>query len=70
MSWRPEGWDALDIYAGMESIETTATDLIEAGADAMLEALKASGKYNQCGYGVTDFPNARYGWRVFIPEEV
>lgn len=39
-NWRPEGWDALDIYAANESICTSETDFIEAGATAMLEALR------------------------------
>ena len=40
--WRPRDWDALDIYAEVESIGTTATDYIEAGADAMTEGLYAT----------------------------
>jgi len=37
--WRPEDWDALDIYATIESISTTGIDYIEAGADGILSAL-------------------------------
>lgn len=40
----------------------------EAGADAMLEALKKQGIYNYSGFGRVDFPNARKGWFTFIPE--
>jgi hypothetical protein len=38
MSWRPAGWDAEDILAAQSGF-ATATDLIEAGANAILEEL-------------------------------
>ena len=45
MTWRPEGWETVlvgtRIYKG-ELLRTT-TDAFEAGADAMLEALRARG---------------------------
>jgi len=38
-SWRPDGWDAEDIYATTEWIGMEQTDLVEAGADALLTNL-------------------------------
>lgn len=37
--WRPEEWDADEIYTETESPRVGAGDYIEAGADAMLEAI-------------------------------
>ncbi len=66
MSYRPEGWDALDIYAATEHIGMTLLELVEAGADAVLMALKE-------GDGSEYYPpeegRPQSGWVVFIPDE-
>lgn len=85
MNWRPEivKWE----QAFIEAVETHNTAirggnygriLFEAGADAMLEALKNTGVHidenqnplNTTVGGILDFFNkCERGWLVFIPDE-
>lgn len=44
--------------------------LIEAGADAIVEAQKKDGKYCDGISPIVYSPDGRPGWLVFIPEEV
>jgi hypothetical protein len=79
MNYRPEGWD--EIIAAIRSelinepffLHAPSVNVIETVgnkyADAMLEALRKTGKYNYSGYGTTDFPHARKGYFVFIPDD-
>ena len=76
-SWRPDGWDAEDIYATTEWIGMEQTDLVEAGADAIVEAQKEEGQYVQntgtSPYGIAlvrQLKLGEKGWIVFIPDEV
>ena len=50
MSYRPKGWDAIKIAKKVEGrlfegVSQTDVDLVEAGADAMLEKLIAMGTF-------------------------
>jgi len=81
MSWRPEGWEnpfTEDKHNDFESVD----DSYEAGADAMLEALKGDGLNVDISAGVRVYiggkPNLLYrtkgtptgkGKLVFIPDE-
>ena len=67
--YRPKNWK--NPFKGVKwtGDDHLVDDAYEAGADAILEALKERGKYNTAGYGTTDFPQAREGWFVFIPDE-
>ena len=58
MSWRPEGWGG-------------GPDIYEAGADAMLEALKKKGAWMTPEQMKLLAPDRKYpfGWIVFIPED-
>jgi len=88
--WRPEGWDAsiilldkLKVFVNPRRADKDATRLIgavEAGADAMLEALKKEGKYidaSKYPYGMVlnDVPPIQKltkkfkGYIVIIPDE-
>ena len=73
--YRPEGWfnphELTDLIYNpeLQIIDKSLSDAYEAGADAMLEALKAQGVYNSSGYGRTDFPRASFGWFAFIPDD-
>lgn len=68
--WRPKGWNTAEIYAA------TDDDLIEAGADAMLEALRSSRERHDI-LTVTlpisehwmDAKSVKGKW-VFIPDEL
>lgn len=70
--WRPDNWDEIANKLEMEwcsvdPVEITAYGCgIEAGADAMLEALKAKGVR---GYGKVVNGVAQAGWMVFIEDE-
>ncbi len=72
--WRPEGWDAEDIYAGAEHIGMTSLGLVDAGADAMLAALRAGGKslmkadVSEVARTLFKGMTQRGTW-VFIPDE-
>ena len=69
-SWRPDGWDAEDIYATTEWIGMKQTDLVEAGADAMLEVLRASGKKDIAPIHLLDWVmTLPAGTLVFIPDD-
>ncbi len=59
--WRPEGWDAEDIYAGAEHIGMTSLDLVDAGADAMLAALRGTPHVRSESLGNTGV----VGWQGF-----
>ena len=66
MSWRPEEWkDLLSPHKdwGGESYNSG----MEAGADAILEALKNEG--TPMGMKNTAYANERKGYLVFIPDE-
>ena len=79
MSYRLEGW--VNPYprgsmAQPENIpELVLYDLYEAGADAMLEALRKDGKYFGRGSVVNEdaYPDKKWvnvsGYLVFIPED-
>ena len=63
MSYRPKDWDAIKILEDANMLDALFSHryACEAGADAMLEALK------------TDKTHINYpisGWLIFIPEEV
>lgn len=62
MSWRPEGWKKGDLLS-------KSPDIFEAGADAMLEALKEKGAWMTPEQMELLAPerNYPYGWIVFIP---
>ena len=62
---RPDGWDEIRQRLGSDRPS------FEAGADAILEALKRNGKYTD-GKALTLSINVQpgeKGWLVFIPEE-
>ncbi len=63
--WRPEGWDAEDIYAGAEHIGMTSLDLVDAGADAMLTALR---RREGSEYYPPEEGRVQSGHVVFIPD--
>ncbi len=68
--YRPEGFDAEKILAEFGEITsfTKNVELIEAGADAMLEGLKKG--LGCCDYHSTKESHyGRKGYFVFIPEE-
>lgn len=93
MSWRPNNWpnpykhgdsvQAWDVPEAYDGVQDEEYNAYEAGADAMLEALKMNGIY---GFEDASFPYdasvviplhynedpvfAKSGWLVFIPEEV
>ena len=79
MKWRPEGWQTLPdnqvlLQQGMR-ILYTKQELFEAGADAMLEALKnmpntekLDGEKHPEGY-ITEAKGGFKGWLVIIPEK-
>lgn len=63
MSWRPEDW-LPRVFSDAEEER-----VFEAGADAMLEVLKAEGK--ECD-GISPLwysPDGRPGWLISIPDE-
>ena len=62
--WRPEGWDRVKV--AMSGLSDVDIGLIEAGADAMLEALKEKGIHLPEG---TPWQQGKAGWLIFIPEE-
>lgn len=64
MSWRPEGWENPHTDAGRFGS-------FEAGADAMLEALKKKGAWMTPEHMKIPAPDRKYpyGWICFIPEE-
>ena len=85
MNWRPDDWDARGIAeeeakrVGEFGYSPSWDDLIEAGADAILEALKRKGFRHDCTSKVAHVPGFAdvlvpsylpHGWLVFIPEEV
>ena len=79
MSWRPENWEETTFHLGFNTPYKCASkelgvfgDGVEAGADAMLEALKKDGVFT---YGhhtpdidLGDAPEVSGYW-VFTPEE-
>ena len=72
--WRPDNWaeEYLLAYKEEHSGEgryewaTPERAMFEAGADAMLEALKKKGEYRDNKAIISSSKN---GWVVFIPEE-
>lgn len=62
MSWRPKEWS---------KGEGQLADVFEAGADAMLEALKEKGAWMTPEQMKLLAPDRKYpyGWLVFIPED-
>jgi len=76
MNWRPEGWQNLK-----EKRYKIGPDGFEAGADAMLEALRKQGKHITGGHGIKTVGDASgyhyeensstgFGYtEVFIPDE-
>lgn len=77
MNWRPkEEWNAREIFKEVRYPASVAGNLpyfyqlIEAGADAMLEALKREGTYVKAGDMVEEgITYMRSGWEIFIPDE-
>lgn len=84
MNYRPEGWDAESIVINLyqEVLTTESTDekerkLVEAGADAMLEALRKEGTHlvgdtiipAQGKFPEIHCPGGTMGWLIFIPDE-
>jgi hypothetical protein len=75
--WRPEGWDNLKISEEAErkkGYELTDVELVEAGADAMLEALRNSKERRRVDTNITldCLPPISYsirGYEVFIPDD-
>ena len=77
--WRPEGWDSRKkVYEVLSTSDniigiTASQRLVEAGADAMLEALKRNGVHVPANYSFlsTDFKRKLDGPGVIviIPEE-
>ncbi|KKN54541.1 hypothetical protein LCGC14_0591330 [marine sediment metagenome] len=75
--WRPKDWErhillALDEIKEGKPVSNDEIDIYEAGANAMLEALKETGKHTD-GLAPTLSINVlpeQKGWLVFIPEEV
>ena len=76
MNWRPEGWQEIIraiLPLRMESLDPMPFNLIEVGADAILDKLK---DYDNAVYideaGVDGWITLRRplskGWLVFIPE--
>jgi len=63
MNWRPEGWEQIKVKEGEL--------LFEAGADAMVEALKQKGAWMTPEQMRILAPDRKYpyGWIVFIPED-
>jgi len=61
MNWRPEGWQKQEKYNYYLEIDE---DVFEAGADAILDALKKVGEklYNS--------EDRVVGWEVIIPEDM
>ena len=70
VKYRPKGWEKTvdKITSGILDIEGHDGDpnLVEAGADAMLEGLKREGKF--VNFYETDTRQYSRGWTVFIPE--
>ena len=72
MSWRPKDWEAIK-----ERLEITwSSGLFEAGADAVMEALKAEGHYVKGMESVAADDSVlkfivpkEAGWWVFLPDE-
>lgn len=75
--WRPNNWEKLKIDLTIELLKRIkprrkprGEEFVEAGADAVLEALRVGGVYRKA---VVDehSPNTpiRKGWIVFIPDE-
>lgn len=77
--WRPDGWNVNRIterlYLPCDENGRTRTEmvegLVEAGADAMLEALKEKGVLMTPEQMKLIAPDRKYpyGWLVFIPDE-
>ncbi len=63
--WRPEGWDLDKIVDKVDKAKGIEGDYVEAGADAMLEALKREGAYGKKFDGSIPFE----GWSIFIPDK-
>lgn len=73
---RPLDWDAIEIAKTVEGrsfkgVSQLDVDLIEAGADAMLKALKNKGVVMSPEQMKLIVPDRKYpfGWLVFIPDE-
>jgi hypothetical protein len=74
MNWRPEGWDsskAPSTQFEADSAHEMLQKVFEAGADAMLEALKSKGAWMTPEQMKLLAPDRKYpfGWLVFIPEK-
>lgn len=72
--WRPEGWENPYIDPSTKpegSFITTFHHIYEAGADAMLEALKNKSPILTSEQMKLIAPDRkfRYGWLVFIPDD-
>lgn len=83
MNWRPSNWKGLRderIYVALKRHNLPATGsiiLVEAGADAMLEALKGFATFRLQGKTVITINDFRgqmswvrtHGWLICIPDE-
>lgn len=77
--WRPKDWDSNEMHLDMLRANIDDMDgeaFIEAGADAMLRALKKRGNYFTIGEGGKNLSpedmklrEGDKGWMVFIPKE-
>ena len=70
MSWRPENWADIRTNAGGIKTFSIEADFFEAGAGAMLEALKKDGVHFEKGEWTDDatFEVDNPGTVVFIPD--
>lgn len=72
MSWRPEGWDARELWGEQFGYTSAFTEsdraLVEFGADAMLEGLKKNSVPYEA-FRPTTITSLTKGRVVFIPDE-
>jgi len=74
IDWRPKGWEVPELYIGL--LDNLKQDAYEAGATAILEALKEAGEYvdaSKAPYGyvfnnIATYPRTFKGWFILIPE--
>jgi hypothetical protein len=74
MDWRPEGWDSREIASHVvydpQDPQMAMLLMIEAGASAMLEALREWGReHSRIPFGEVEDAEFGHGYCVFIPDE-
>ncbi len=69
--WRPEGWQNSWDKKREENGMASKAEIFEAGASAMLEALKAKSSFMTPEQMRLIVPDRKYsfGWIIFIPNE-